>query len=614
MPWRETAPHSSQSVVRLFLSFLCTESVSLPSTNAAPVKALRGMRDFPPQMWARHRAVADVIAKTIRQHGYHEVQTPIAEYDALFTRALGETTDIVSKEMFRLMGREADSSADLSADATQQPGRTTERTTDTPADLSAGLSADAKMAPPPPTGVLRPENTAAVARMAIEHRLLTTLPMRFSYEGPMFRYERPQKGRYRQFHQCGVEFYEATPSATSTVEVIACAHHILTTLGLRPHTKLEINTLGQPDERAKWRDHLIAHFSRYEQRLSPDSQHRLRVNPMRILDSKHPDDQEIAENAPALGELLGKDSRAHWEAIQAGLDAVGIEYVISPRLVRGLDYYSGAVFEFTTTALGAQDAIIAGGRYDGLIPLLGGEALAAIGWAGGIDRMTDMIETLETLATRETANGLQTDAATDPAVAATAPPASPASPLTPPASPPLASPTSAAPTAPSMVLVAIERGTLDEGDPHYGEILALAHTIRRAHRHATVPPLYPWGAPLPGARVAVQLMERDYPNRRKFLTKTAKSHDGKALGLVVHIRARLLGAGVSAAATVGPAKGNIDPQVADQAPIVVRDMHHHRDVMTFSSVADAHAFFSSDPVQHCGDLCRVMLNIAAVTP
>jgi len=276
------------------------------------------------------------------------MRTPLLEQVELFKRSIGEVTDIVEKEMYAFEDRGGDRLA------------------------------------------LRPEGTASCVRAAIEHGLLDQ-PQRIWYRGPMFRRERPQRGRYRQFHQIGVEVF-GLAGPDIDVEVIAMTRRLWQALGLRD-LRLTLNSLGDTDERTRYRAALVDYLRAHEERLDADSRRRLETNPLRVLDSKNPDLTEIIAAAPSLLDYLGDASRAHFERLCAGLDTAGIAYSINPRLVRGLDYYNRTVFEWITDALGAQGTVCAGGRYDGLVAQLGGRDTPAVGFALGVERLLDLIDT-----------------------------------------------------------------------------------------------------------------------------------------------------------------------------------------------------------------------------
>ena len=320
-----------------------------PTPDRSPLQAVKGMNDILPPASARWAWLEARVREVMRRYAYHEVRTPIVEPTPLFVRGLGEVTDIVEKEMYSFVDR-------LNGDA---------------------LS-------------LRPEATAGVVRAAIEHALLRDGGKRLFYLGPMFRHERPQRGRYRQFHQVGVEALGfAGPDVDA--EVILMARALWQELGLR-ELRLEINSLGQPEERRAHRAALVAHFEAHRERLDADAQRRLHSNPLRILDSKNPAMQSIVEAAPKLLDYLGAASLEHLDAVRAVLDAVGQPYRINPRLVRGMDYYNLTVFEWVTDRLGAQGTVCGGGRYDGLIEMVGGKPAPAVGWALGVERVLELLQ------------------------------------------------------------------------------------------------------------------------------------------------------------------------------------------------------------------------------
>jgi histidyl-tRNA synthetase len=312
------------------------------------LQPVRGTQDLLPDAARRHRRVSETARATAALYGFDEIVTPIFEFTEVFARPIGEHTDIVAKEMYSLKDRGGE-------------------------DLS-----------------LRPENTAGVVRAVLSNALTQSTPLKFFYSGPMFRYERPQKGRYRQFHQIGVELL-GVPQAQADIEVIALGQRILSELGIGDRVALELNTLGDPPSRATYRDALVAYFSSRRAELSEDSQRRLDANPLRILDSKDPGDIRINSDAPSFDRYLNDGSRDSFAAVRDGLDRLGIAYRLNPRLVRGLDYYTHSVFEFVTTDLGAQGTVLAGGRYDGLVELMGGPAMPGVGWAAGIERLAMLI-------------------------------------------------------------------------------------------------------------------------------------------------------------------------------------------------------------------------------
>ncbi|MBZ9538946.1 histidine--tRNA ligase [Modicisalibacter tunisiensis] len=316
------------------------------------IQAIRGMNDLLPDQSPLWQYFEDQVRTLMRRYGYREIRTPIVEQTALFKRSIGEVTDIVEKEMYTFDDRNGDSLT------------------------------------------LRPEGTAACVRAAMEHGLLHNQTQRLWYQGPMFRHERPQKGRYRQFHQVGIEAY-GLDGPDIDAEVILLSARLWKQLGLDAHVTLELNSLGSPEARAAYRDTLVAYFERHHDLLDEDSRRRLSSNPLRILDSKNPEMAEMLADAPQLLDHLDDASREHFEALKARLDAAGIAYRINPRLVRGLDYYSRTVFEWTTTALGSQGTVCAGGRYDGLVEQLGGKPTPAVGFALGVERLILLLETLE---------------------------------------------------------------------------------------------------------------------------------------------------------------------------------------------------------------------------
>ena len=307
------------------------------------IQSIRGMNDILPADNAAWATLERVAARVFAGYGYEQIRLPIMERTGLFKRAVGEVTDIVEKEMYAFEDRGGES-----------------------------LS-------------LRPEGTAGAVRAGIEHGLLHNATQRLWYTGPMFRYERPQKGRYRQFHQFGVEAFGQTGPDVD-IEQIAMAARLFAALGVTG-MRLEINTLGTPDERADYRDALHAYFSAHPETLDEDSKRRLDRNPLRILDTKNPAMADLVAGAPTLREYLGAESSAHFDGLCHGLEALGIDYTINPRLVRGLDYYTRTVFEWITSDLGAQDAVCSGGRFDGLVEQLGGSATPAMGFALGVERL-----------------------------------------------------------------------------------------------------------------------------------------------------------------------------------------------------------------------------------
>jgi len=315
---------------------------------AKSIQAIRGMHDVLPQQTPLWQFLESRVAAVLAAYGYHEIRMPILEMTELFKRSIGEVTDIVEKEMYTFDDRNGDSLT------------------------------------------LRPEGTAGCVRAAMEHGLLHNQTQRLWYQGPMFRHERPQKGRYRQFHQIGVEtFGMAGPDIDA--EVILVTARLWKALGI-PGLQLQLNTLGTPEERAAYRQELVAYLQSNLDSLDDDSRRRLDTNPLRILDSKNPHMREMLDGAPVLGSHLGEESRSHFAFVRQTLDRVGVDYVVNPRLVRGLDYYSRTVFEWVTDRLGAQGTVCAGGRYDGLVAQLGGKAVPAVGFAMGLERLVTLLE------------------------------------------------------------------------------------------------------------------------------------------------------------------------------------------------------------------------------
>jgi len=311
------------------------------------VQPVRGMNDvLPAQMSAWHRLEA-CARELLESYGYEEIRIPVVEHTALFKRAIGEYTDVVEKEMYTF---------------TDQGGESL---------------------------TLRPEATAGIMRALISNGMLRGQRHKLWCVGPMFRHERPQKGRYRQFNQIDVEAV-GIPGPDVDVELIALTARLWRRLGIE-RVRLEINSLGTPESRRAYREQLVAYFRGHEARLDADSRRRLEGNPLRILDSKNPEMREIIAGAPLLTDHLDRESREHFDALCAALESVGIAFRINPRLVRGLDYYSRTVFEWITDALGSQDAVCSGGRYDGLIAQLGGESTPGIGFAMGMERVVELL-------------------------------------------------------------------------------------------------------------------------------------------------------------------------------------------------------------------------------
>ncbi len=300
-----------------------------------------------------HRHIEESAREVSSLYGYEEITTPVFEFTDVFTRTLGDTSDIVTKEMYTF-------------------------------ETKGGESI-----------TLRPEGTAGVARAFISNGLAQHVPLKVFYAGPMFRHERPQKGRQRQFHQVGVELI-GSEEPLADVEVIALGHHILRSLGLEHDVKLELNSLGDTESRARYRDVLVDYMKTNEGSLSEESRARLTKNPLRILDSKNEADKAIVAGAPRLADHMSEESKSYFEAVKEGLSALSIPFEINPNLVRGLDYYCHTAFEFTTTSLGAQGTVLAGGRYDGLIEQMGGPSVPGTGWAAGIERLALMVPPLAT--------------------------------------------------------------------------------------------------------------------------------------------------------------------------------------------------------------------------
>ena len=312
------------------------------------LKPVRGTQDLLPEAARRHRQVSETARAVAELYGFVEMATPIFEFTEVFARPIGEHTDIVAKEMYTFTDRGGEEVT------------------------------------------LRPENTAGVVRAVLSNGLVQSVPLKFFYSGPMFRYERPQKGRFRQFHQIGVELIGvAQPQAD--IEVIASGRRILDALGISDRVVLELNTLGDIESRGAYREALISYFSARASELSEDSQRRLERNPLRIFDSKEETDQRVARDAPAFADYQNVQSRGFFDRVRAGLDRLGIIYRLNPRLVRGLDYYTHTAFEFVTADLGAQGTVMGGGRYDGLVEMMGGPALSGVGWAAGIERLAMLI-------------------------------------------------------------------------------------------------------------------------------------------------------------------------------------------------------------------------------
>ena len=315
---------------------------------AEKLVAVKGMNDILPPDSARWEWLEEKVRKLMARYAYRNIRTPIVEPTPLFVRGLGEVTDIVEKEMYSFEDK---------------------------------LNGEAL--------TLRPENTAGVVRAVTEHNMLYEGGKRLYYMGPMFRHERPQRGRYRQFHQIGAEAL-GFPGAEVDAELIFLADALWKELGLKD-VRLELNSLGQPEERKQHRAALVAYFEAHMEVLDPEAKRRLHSNPLRLLDSKNPAMQAMLESAPKLMDFLGEDSLEHFNSVKIILDASGISYRINPRLVRGMDYYNLTVFEFITESLGSQGTICGGGRYDYLVGQIGGKAAPAVGWALGVERVLELI-------------------------------------------------------------------------------------------------------------------------------------------------------------------------------------------------------------------------------
>lgn len=309
----------------------------------------RGTKDLSPDDFKIFQYVTGVARNVSARYGFSEIATPIFEFTDVFKRTLGEESDVVGKEMYTFEDRGGESVT------------------------------------------LRPEFTAGIARAFISGGLGNQLPLKLFTTGPLFRYERPQKGRQRQFHQVNCEILGAeTPN--SDVEIIAMGWQILEELGITDSIKLEINSLGDQQSRDNYRTALVKYFSKYKNELSDDSKVRLEKNPLRILDSKDEGDKKIVKNAPLMADFYSDEAKSFFEKVQNGLTGLGIKYEVNPHLVRGLDYYCHTAFEFTTNALGAQNTVLAGGRYDGLIAQMGGAPTPAIGFAGGVERIMALFD------------------------------------------------------------------------------------------------------------------------------------------------------------------------------------------------------------------------------
>jgi histidyl-tRNA synthetase len=318
---------------------------------AKNIQAIRGMNDYLPGETAIWQRIEGILKQVLGSYGYSEIRLPIVEQTPLFKRAIGEVTDVVEKEMYTFEDRNGDSLT------------------------------------------LRPEGTAGCVRAGIEHGLLYNQEQRLWYIGPMFRHERPQKGRYRQFNQLGVEVF-GLQGPDIDAELIMLTARWWRALGIDKDVRLELNSIGSLDARAKYREALVAYLEQFKEQLDEDSQRRMYSNPLRVLDSKNPDVQALLDNAPALGDYLDDESREHFAGLCRYLDAAGIAYTVNQRLVRGLDYYNRTVFEWVTNSLGAQGTVCAGGRYDGLVEQLGGRSAPAVGFAMGLERLVLLVQAI----------------------------------------------------------------------------------------------------------------------------------------------------------------------------------------------------------------------------
>ena len=319
------------------------------------INAIRGMNDILPEATPRWQQLESTLRSLMQRYGYREIRLPVVEPTPLFKRAIGEVTDIVEKEMYSFEDRSGESLT------------------------------------------LRPEGTAGCVRACLEHGLTHNQSPKLWYTGPMFRYERPQKGRYRQFHQFGVETF-GQAGAEMDAELILLSARLWQSLGLSEVVSLEINSLGESEGRAEYRHALVNYLEQFRTQLDEDSQRRLTTNPLRILDSKEAATQAILVNAPQLADYLDEGSRQHFMTLRAQLDACGVRYRVNPNLVRGLDYYNKTVFEWVTTALGSQGTVCAGGRYDGLVAQLGGQATPAVGFAIGLERLVLLLDAVHPVA------------------------------------------------------------------------------------------------------------------------------------------------------------------------------------------------------------------------
>lgn len=316
---------------------------------AKNIQAIRGMNDYLPEETALWQRIEGTLKQVLSGYGYSEIRLPIVEQTPLFKRAIGEVTDVVEKEMYTFEDRNGESLT------------------------------------------LRPEGTAGCVRAGIEHGLLYNQEQRLWYIGPMFRYERPQKGRYRQFHQLGAEVF-GLQGPDIDAELILLTARWWKALGIAEHVNLELNSIGSLEARANYRDALVAFLEQHQEKLDEDCKRRMYSNPLRVLDSKNPEVQTLLNDAPRLSDYLDEESKAHFAGLCELLAQAGIPYTVNERLVRGLDYYNRTVFEWVTTSLGAQGTVCAGGRYDGLVEQLGGRATPGVGFAMGLERLVLLVQ------------------------------------------------------------------------------------------------------------------------------------------------------------------------------------------------------------------------------
>lgn len=318
---------------------------------AKSIQAIRGMNDCLPDQTPVWQRIESILKHVLDSYGYREIRSPVVEHTPLFRRAIGEVTDVVEKEMYSFADRNGDNLT------------------------------------------LRPEGTVGCVRACIEHGLIYNQEQRLWYNGPMFRHERPQKGRYRQFHQTGAEVFGLS-GPDIDAELIMLTARWWRMLGIEQHLSLQLNTIGSADARNNYRDALISFLSQHQDQLDEDCKRRMYTNPLRVLDSKNPHIQQLLNQAPGLTDYLDCESKQHFNDLCRYLDAAGIRYTVNPRLVRGLDYYNRTVFEWVTESLGAQGTVCGGGRYDGLVEQLGGGAIPAVGFAMGLERLVLLVQTV----------------------------------------------------------------------------------------------------------------------------------------------------------------------------------------------------------------------------